>query len=82
MKEKINEGLTSIFREVFSEPKLTITNEMSSKDVDKWDSLAHLIMLKEVEAYFQITFKIREMAGIQNVGDLITIIESKLNDNQ
>jgi len=82
MEEKINEGLTTIFREVFSEPKLTITNEMSSKDVDKWDSLAHLIMLKEVEAHFQITFKIREMAGIQNVGDLIKIIESKLNDNQ
>ena len=78
MKNKIEEELTIIFRNVFADPKLEISNEMSSKDVENWDSLAHLIMLNEVESHFKISFKIREMAGIQSVGDLVTAIEGKL----
>ncbi len=78
MKNKIKEELTTIFRNVFTDPKLEINDEMSSKDVENWDSLAHLIMLNEVESHFDISFKIREMAGIQSVGDLMNAIEAKL----
>ena len=78
MENKINEGLTKIFRNVFSDQTIEINEVMSSKDVDRWDSLAHLIMLTEVESYFKISFKIREMANTQNVGDLVKIIEEKL----
>lgn len=78
MKNKIKEGLTKIFRDVFADSSIEINDEMSSRDVENWDSLAHLLMLKQVESEFKITFKIREMATIQNVGDLIKVIEEKL----
>lgn len=78
MKNKIKEELTKIFRDVFADSSIEINDEMSSRDVENWDSLAHLLMLKQVESEFKITFKIREMATIQNVGDLIKVIEEKL----
>ncbi|MDN3658905.1 acyl carrier protein [Ferruginibacter paludis] len=80
MENKTLDGLTEIFRKVFAEPGLVLTERMSSRDVEKWDSLAHLIMIKEVETYFHISFKIRELASIQNVGDLICVVDSKLKD--
>ena len=80
MDNNVLKDLTQIFRDVFSNSKLEITPQLNSRDVEKWDSLAHLIMIKEVEAHFKIKFKLIEMASIQNAGDLINLIENKLEN--
>lgn len=80
MKNKIKEQLTQIFRTVFEDNTIELFDEMNSRDVENWDSLAHLIMLKRVESEFNITFKIKEMATIQNVGNLMKVIEEKLEN--
>lgn len=76
-RNEIIEKLTPIFKETFSEPNIVLRNEMTANDVDKWDSLSHMLMITEVENKFNIKFKLRDLNKMKNVGDLITTIESK-----
>jgi acyl carrier protein len=52
---------------------------MSAKDVERWDSLTHLSMISSVEETFGIKFKLKELIGMKNVGDLLRLIEAKTN---
>ena len=74
---EIIEKLTIIFRDIFTEPALELTSEMTANDVEKWDSLTHMLMVAEVEKQFGIKFKLKDLNKMKNVGSLISIIEEK-----
>ena len=73
----IIEKLTSVFREVFNNDQITLSNEMTAKDVGSWDSLSHMLMIEKVESTFGLKFKLREINKLKNVGVLIDLIENK-----
>ena len=77
MMEDITNRLNSIFREVFEDGSIQVTQEMTANDVEKWDSLSHLAMVIAVEKEFRIKFKLKELVSMKNVGDLINGIVSK-----
>ncbi len=77
--EEINAKVQEIFRDVFQAPALVIRPEMTANDVDKWDSLTHLTMIAKVEEAFGFRFKLKEMVKMKNVGDMLTIINEKVN---
>jgi acyl carrier protein len=77
-KIEITGKLTSVFRTVFNNITLVLTNELSAKDVDGWDSLSHMILITEIENVFAIKFKLKDLNKMKNVGDMIEIIMSKL----
>lgn len=77
-RTEIVERLTVIFRNVFTDNSLVITDEMTSNDVEKWDSLTHMLMISEVETAFGIKFKLKDLNKMKNVGNLIEIIQTKL----
>jgi acyl carrier protein len=76
-KEEIAGKLKSVFQKVFEENDITITREMTAQDVEKWDSLRHIQLINEVENAFRVKFKLREIMGMKNVGDLIDLIDLK-----
>jgi len=78
MDEKvIIEKLTVIFRSVFKNSALVVTGNLRKIDIVNWDSLAHMILLTEVEKEFKIRFKIKEISSWSTVSELIKIIQSK-----
>ena len=77
-KEEIVNKLTPVFRKVFSDNSLVITDELSALDVENWDSLSHMLLISEVENEFAIKFKLKDLNKMANVGDMIAIISSKL----
>ena len=77
-KEEIINRLTPLFRKVFADKLLLITQELSAQDVENWDSLSHMILISEVEKEFAFKFKLKDLNRMANVGDMIAIIESKL----
>ena len=77
MMEDIVNRLNTIFREVFEDGSIQVTQEMTANDVEKWDSLSHLAMVMAVEKEFRIKFKLKELVSMKNVGDLINGIVSK-----
>ncbi|MBV8059945.1 MAG: acyl carrier protein [Alphaproteobacteria bacterium] len=76
-QDDIISKLTTVFREVFEDPALNLTPDMTAKDVTKWDSLSHVDMIVSVEETFGIRLSTREVANLQNVGELISAIGAK-----
>ena len=77
-RNEITEQLTTIFHEVFNDNNIVLRDDMTASDVDNWDSLTHMLMITKVEEVFGIKFKLKELNKLKMVGDLITIIENKL----
>ena len=52
-----------------------INDEFSRDDVEEWDSLAHLMLINEVESAFQVTFGDEDILSIRTVGDLKRVLK-------
>lgn len=76
-KEKIRTDLSAIFNKVFKCGEIEITDTLTAADVERWDSLSHLTMISEVEKHFGIRFKLKELTGMKNTGELIQLVADK-----
>ncbi len=77
----INE-LESIFEMVFDQTGLQIKPETTSNEVEGWDSMSHVTLLLAVEDHFKIEFKSFEIANLNNVGALVSLVEKKLDEKR
>lgn len=77
-RNEIVEKLTKVFQEVFSDSSLVINEEMTSNDVEKWDSLTHMLMISTVEERFGVKFKLKELNKLKRVGDIIDTLSEKV----
>jgi len=66
--------LTSIFRDVFDDDSLVIGENTTAADIEDWDSLEHINLVGAVESEFGLKFKMREVSGMKNVGEMLDII--------
>ncbi len=75
--EDIKTRLTPVFRDVFSDNALEVTDTLTANDVAKWDSLSHINMIYAVEKAFGVKFSIKDARSMKNVGDLLQLIKTK-----
>lgn len=71
---QIEMRLTQIFQDVFDDDSISVTPELSAKDVDGWDSLAHIRLMLTVEKAFKVGFSTSEISNLKNAGDLVALI--------
>jgi acyl carrier protein len=69
--------LALLFREVFNDPGLTIAPSTTADDIEGLDSMRHIALIVAVEQDFDIHFKASEMDGLQDVGELARLIDTK-----
>lgn len=69
-REEVFERLNKVFRDVFDDEKITVTDTTTAKDVEGWDSLMHITLISEVEDEFDIHFEMRDVTKMQNVGEM------------
>jgi acyl carrier protein len=69
--------LTAIFRNVLNDEAIVLKDEMTANDIEKWDSLSHMLLIAEIENVFAIRFKLKELNKMRNVGDMVDIILEK-----
>lgn len=74
----ITEKLTNVFKEVFDDETIVLSDELTANDVDAWDSLSHVNLIIAIEIAFDIEFKQSEILNFANVGELKQCIISKL----
>lgn len=70
--------LGEIFRELFDDDHLILRPDMTARDVDGWDSLAHVRLLLTIERKFHIKFSASEVGGLRSVGDLVSLVARKI----
>ena len=77
-REIIFNRVQEIFRDVFDEDTLMISDKTSSNDIEDWDSLNHILLLSSIQDEFKITISLEEMQSQSNVESLVKIIISKI----
>jgi len=79
--EKLRNDVQQIFRDVFGDDQLVLTDTMTAADVPGWDSLGHLNLIIAMEKRFGIKFATAEISRLkdegQNVGTLLALVETK-----
>ena len=76
--DEILERLQPIFRDVFENDELIVTAESSAKNIEGWDSLAHITLISVIEQEFHIRFALGQLELLKNVGELSELIQTKL----
>lgn len=70
--------VTRIFRDVFDDETLVIEDSTNSSDIEDWDSLEHIALIVSMEKEFDLKFDIKEVNKLENVGEMVDLIISKL----
>jgi len=66
--------LTEVFREIFDDDTLVITESTSAADISDWDSLRHILLCVAAEQEFQTRLNAADIARLANVGGLIDLL--------
>jgi acyl carrier protein len=71
------ERLQEVFRDVFDDPGLVLTESTTAADIPDWDSLQHVTLLFRIEDEFGVEFTGDEAASLANVGELAALLHQK-----
>jgi len=72
-------GLQDIFRDVFLDGSLVISEETSPLEIEEWDSLAHITLVTTVEKAFDMRMSADDIGDINSVQMLIDVIIKNSN---
>ncbi len=76
--------MQDLFRDVFNDDELVVTDESTADDIDGWDSLMHINLVIAAERRFGVRFATAEIAGLkaedQNVGTFRRLLAKKLDE--
>lgn len=67
MKEKI----IALMEEVFQVPEGTVTEQTCMEDLESWDSLAHVMLIGELEERLGIAIPMEEAVEITSVQEIL-----------
>ena len=77
-RDDILKKIKPIFIKVLEHHNFELMDSTTTEDVDGWGSLTHMVIIEEIEKDFDINFKLLELMGMDNIGDLINSIKSNL----
>ena len=76
-KSEMRKRLNGVFREIFNDDGIEIFDGMTSKDIDEWDSLMHIVLVVAVEKEFGLRLNAAEVGSLENVGAMLAILEAR-----
>lgn len=77
-KTEIFAKLTDVFRDVFDDDTIELTDSTTAADIEDWDSLSHITLLSAVENELGVRFDMRAVQGLKSVGDMVDLIKEML----
>lgn len=77
-RESVFEKLQDIFRDVFDNEDIEVTDDSVAEDIEEWDSLSHVQLTVEIEKVFGIKLSSREILSWDNVGEMVDSIVKKI----
>lgn len=73
-REDVISKLTEVFRDVFDDEEIELSDKTTADDIEAWDSLEHISLIAAVEKAFKMRFTMREVSGMKNVGEMVDIL--------
>ncbi len=72
------EKIQPVFRDIFDDEELTVTETTVAADVEDWDSFAQMQIIMGIESIFGIKFSTDEVTSFKNVGDMVKAVEKRI----
>ena len=76
-KNEIMQALNGIFSAVLNQSNLQLNENMTTDDIENWDSLTNMTIISEIEKRWNIHFKLRDIICMKNIGDMADAVISK-----
>lgn len=73
----MEERIVDIMKVVFDETKVNVNT--TQDNLEKWDSMHHLILISELEEEFNVEFEPEEIAEMKSVEQIVFFIKQKLS---
>ncbi|SDA22793.1 acyl carrier protein [Ruminococcus sp. YE71] len=73
----IYKRLNEVFQDVFDDDSIRVTPDTTADDIEDWDSMEHINLIGAVENEFGLRFKMGEVSGMKNVGEMASIIAKR-----
>ena len=73
---EIYERLNQVFADVFDED-ITVNASTTADDIEDWDSLTQITLISAIEEEFGMKFSMKEVVGMNNVGELAEIVAAR-----
>ena len=77
-RTEILEKLNEVFHDVFDNNDIVVTEQTNANDIEEWDSLIHITLISAVEDEFVVSFDMKTVVSMKNVGDMIDAIEEQI----
>ena len=78
-REEILKKLEAVFRDVFDDESIVLTDQTGPDDIDDWDSLAHISLIAAVENEFGIRFNIKTALQLKTAGEIADAVGSLIS---
>lgn len=69
--------LQAVFREVFDNETLQLTEAVDCDSLEAWDSLGHIRLVSAVEEVFNVTFTLDEIEAMTSVPQILALLTPK-----
>lgn len=73
-RDEVFGKLNEVFRDVFDDEDITVTESTNADNIEDWDSLSHINLVVAVEKEFGVKFSMGETQKMKNVGEMADII--------
>ena len=77
-RTEILEKLNEVFHDVYDNNDIVVTEQTNANDIEEWDSLIHITLISAVEDEFDVSFDMKTVVSMKNVGDMIDAIEEQI----
>ena len=77
-RTEILENINEVFHDVFDNNDIVVTEQTNANDIEEWDSLIHITLISAVEDEFDVSFDMKTVVSMKNVGDMIDAIEEQI----
>jgi acyl carrier protein len=73
----LHDHLQDLFRTVFMDDGLMLTDQTTAGDVPGWDSVTHINLMFAIEEAFGVSFAGNELAEFKNIGEMKAFLEKQ-----
>jgi acyl carrier protein len=77
-RDDIVSRIVELMEDVFDVDDLEYADTLSAADIEEWDSLSNIRFVVGLEKEFAIRFSNSEISALENVGQMVDLIASKL----
>ncbi|MBP5156705.1 MAG: acyl carrier protein [Treponema sp.] len=75
-RDEVYKTLNEVFRDIFDDDSISLSDSTTASDVEGWDSLMHISLINAVQDEFGMKFAMKDVTGMKNVGQMVDLILS------